>query len=59
MDKKSQARYWKDQGANKIKAYWSQERAINRSKWFVEQIKNYEFDSIYEVGFFSGRSQLE
>ena len=55
-DKKTQAKHWAGKDQRIIKSYWDSPPATVRSKWFVEQLKNYEFDSIFEIGFFAGRN---
>jgi SAM-dependent methyltransferase len=54
--KESQSQHWAEKKRNVIQSYWDSPPATKRSKWFVEQLKNYEFDSIFEVGFFAGRN---
>ena len=54
--RESQAAHWAGKKMNVIQSYWDSPPATKRSMWFVEQLKNYEFDSIFEVGFFSGRN---
>jgi len=56
VDKKTQAQHWAGKDLKIIQSYWDSPPATKRSKWFVEQLRNYEFDSIGEVGFFAGRN---
>lgn len=56
VTKESQAQHWADKKKNVIQSYWDSPPATKRSKWFVEQLKNYEFKNIFEVGFFAGRN---
>lgn len=53
---KSQANYWASKDLGAIQSYWDSPPATARSKWFVEQLKNYQFNSIFEIGYFSGRN---
>lgn len=56
VDKKTQAQHWAGKDLKIIQSYWESPPATKRSKWFVEQLKNYEFSNIFEVGFFAGRN---
>lgn len=56
VDKKTQAQHWAGKDLGVIQSYWDSPPATKRSKWFVEQLKSYEFNSIFEVGFFAGRN---
>lgn len=57
MNRASQSDHWKkDKNLNTIESYLSSPPAIERSKWFAEQLAPYEFDSIFEVGVFAGRN---
>lgn len=56
VDKKTQSQHWAGKDLRIIQSYWDSPPATKRSEWFVEQLKNYEFDSIGEVGFFAGRN---
>lgn len=53
---KTQAKYWADKDLKSIQSYWDSPPATLRSKWFVEQLKNYKFNSIFEIGFYAGRN---
>jgi trans-aconitate methyltransferase len=53
---KEQTKYWATRDLGTIHAYWESTPAILRGKWFAEQLKNLQFDSVFEVGFFSGRN---
>jgi SAM-dependent methyltransferase len=53
---KMQTEHWQGKDLNTITSYWKSPIAIERSKWFVEQLKQFEFSSIFEVGFFAGRN---
>ena len=53
---KMQSSHWAGKDLNVIESYWSSPPATLRSKWFVEQLKNYQFNSIFEIGYFSGRN---
>jgi hypothetical protein len=54
--KESQSMHWARKDLKIIESYWESPPATKRSKWFVEQIKSYNFQSIFEVGFFAGRN---
>ena len=55
--RKSQSKHWQSDKTLKIvESYWTSPPARKRSQWFVEQLKNYSFGSIFEVGFFAGRN---
>jgi len=54
--KESQSQHWAGKDLKIIQSYWDSPPATKRSKWFVEQLKRYEFDSIGEIGFFAGRN---
>ena len=54
--KESQAEHWRGKSKEIIESYWTSSKAIERSKWFAQQLKKYKFNSIFEVGFFSGRN---
>lgn len=54
--RKSQADHWKGKSKEIIVSYFESPPAIKRSLWFVEQLKNYDFDSIFEVGYFASRN---
>lgn len=56
FSKNKQAKYWSGKEIPQIEAYWSSPPGIKRSQFFVEQLKDYTFDSIFEVGYFSGRN---
>jgi len=51
-----QSEHWAAKDLKIIESYWSSPPATKRSLWFVEQLKQYDFDSIFEIGFFSGRN---
>lgn|SRR5574337_185596 len=53
---KTQASHWANKDLNVIESYWTSPPATLRSKWFVDQLKNYQFNSIFEIGYFSGRN---
>jgi len=54
--KTSQSKHWAKKDLKIIQSYWDSPPATIRSKWFVEQLQQYEFKSIMEVGFFAGRN---
>ena len=54
--KNSQSQHWAEKKLNTIQSYWDSPPATKRSKWFVEQLKDFEFLSAFEVGFFAGRN---
>lgn len=56
VSKEYQSKHWKNKSMQVIESYWTSPPATLRSKWFVELLKGYQFDSIFEVGFFSGRN---
>lgn len=56
VDKNTQVKHWAGKDLKIVQSYWDSPPAIKRSKWFAEQLKNYEFDSIFEVGMFAGRN---
>jgi trans-aconitate methyltransferase len=51
-----QGKLWADQTTEKISAYWEYPNFAKRAKWLAEQLKQYKFESIFEVGLFSGRN---
>ena len=51
-----QTNHWKGKKLNVVESYWTSPPATRRSLWFCEQLKQFDFDSIFEVGFFSGRN---
>lgn len=53
---KTQSKHWAEKSSNIIQSYWDSPPATLRSKWFVEELKQYQFNSIFEIGFFSGRN---
>ena len=53
---KIQADHWASKDLNVIQSYWDSPPATLRSKWFVEQLKKYQFNSVFEIGYFSGRN---
>jgi len=56
ITKDTQANHWASKDCRIIQSYWNSPPAIKRSLWFTNQLKNYNFDSIFEVGYFSGRN---
>jgi len=56
ITKETQARHWAGKDQKIIQSYWDSPPATKRSKWFVEQLRHYHFDTIFEVGFFAGRN---
>jgi len=54
--KETQAHHWAKKDLKIIQSYWDSPPATKRSLWFVEQLKQFEFSSIFEVGFFAGRN---
>ena len=53
---KMQADHWAKKDLNTIQSYWDSPPANIRRKWFVEQLKRYQFSSVFEIGYFSGRN---
>lgn len=54
MSIKPQLDHWANQ---KVKdSYWKNIPAVKRSKWFAEQLLNYEFKTFLEVGCSAGRN---
>lgn len=53
---KTQAEHWASKDLNIIQSYWESPPATLRSQWFVEQLKKFQFNSIFEIGCFSGRN---
>jgi SAM-dependent methyltransferase len=51
---KTQSEHWAKQKPKE--SYWTNVPAVRRSKWFAEQLKDYEFDTILEVGCSAGRN---
>jgi SAM-dependent methyltransferase len=45
---------WASKGKDIIEKYWL--AAIPRTMWFLEELKKYEYESIYEIGCNSGRN---
>jgi len=54
--KESQSKHWAKKDMRIIQSYWDSPPATMRSKWFVDKLKGYDFDSIMEIGFFAGRN---
>lgn len=54
--RESQKSIWSGSNLKQVEYYFNFETVVSRSKWFAEQLKAYEFDSIYEPGLFSGRN---
>ena len=54
--KKTQDGIWSNSPLLQVENYYTLEPAVNRSKWFAEKLKKYDFSSIYEPGIFSGRN---
>ena len=51
-----QTDHWAGKDLKIIQSYWDSPPARARSQWFVEQIKDYKFNSVFEIGYFSGRN---
>lgn len=51
-----QGKIWADQTIDRVSAYWSYPNFTKRAKWLAEQLKQYKFGSVFEVGLFSGRN---
>ncbi len=51
-----QTEHWAGKDLKIIQSYWESPPATLRSKWFVSQIKKLQFNSIFEIGYFSGRN---
>lgn len=47
---------WSSKGMQSVSQYISSPAGNKRSKWFANQLKQYQFSSIYEVGVFGGRN---
>lgn len=57
ITRETQSNHWKNNKSSSIsEAYFASPPGIERSKFFVKQLKNYCFDSIFEVGCMSGRN---
>jgi SAM-dependent methyltransferase len=57
ITRKTQSDHWKNNKSSNIsEAYFISPPGIERSKFFVRQLENYSFDSIFEVGCMSGRN---
>lgn len=56
MDRREQSKHWASKRLPAIESYWESPPGTKRSKWFCERLKEYQFDSIFEIGFFSGRN---
>lgn len=54
--KEEQANFWRNKDYSESKRYWYTERHRKRRKWFAIRLKEYEFESAYEVGCNSGRN---
>lgn len=54
MDRQGQI--WADQTIDRIAAYWNYPNFRKRAQWLSIQLKSFEFNSIFEVGVFSGRN---
>jgi len=53
---KEQQDLWAYQNSTTIEQYWTHKRGTGKGRWFSEQLKKFDFKSIYEVGTFSGRN---
>ncbi|MFA5023399.1 MAG: methyltransferase domain-containing protein [Patescibacteria group bacterium] len=51
-----QTKFWSTVKMDTINAYWISPPATKRSLWFCDVLKNYDFDSVMEIGFLSGRN---
>lgn len=56
IDKNYQTNHWKSKDKKIVQSYWESPPATKRSLWLCEQLKQYDFSSIFECGFFSGRN---
>ena len=57
VTRQSQTKHWASQkNPNISEAYFTSPPATKRSKFFVDYLKNYNFNSIFEVGMMSGRN---
>lgn len=56
ITRETQAEYWKNKTVRDVGAYWDSDPGNNRSVWFAEYLKQYDFSSVFEIGFFSGRN---
>ena len=55
--RETQQKLWASQSDAVIKEYWDFSGELGlRTEWFAKQLHNYDFNSIYEVGMFSGRN---
>lgn len=56
VTKQEQSKHWKSKDLRVIQSYWDSPPATLRSRWLVEQLHKYQFESIFEVGYFAGRN---
>lgn len=55
--RETQQKLWASQSDAVVKEYWDFSGEVGlRTDWFVKQLHDYDFSSIYEVGMFSGRN---
>lgn len=54
--RKSQSDHWRGKSEQIITSYFDSPPATKRSKFFVELLHGYRFDSIFEVGYFASRN---
>jgi hypothetical protein len=47
---------WASKGKQVLDEYWNWPQGNTRSKWLAETLKQFKFQSIYEVGVFGGRN---
>lgn len=52
--KEEQAELWSKKPRSDVERYWESQRHLGRRKWFAIKLRDYKFDSIYEVGCNSG-----
>lgn len=53
---KTQSDHWASKDLNVVQSYWDNSQAVLRSKWLAGQLKEFQFNSVFEIGYFSGRN---
>jgi len=54
--KESQSAHWRGKSKEIVISYFESPPAIKRSKFYVDQLRQYNFESIFEVGYFAARN---
>lgn len=56
ITREKQSEHWGSKSTPQIQSYWDSPPASARSEWFADILQNYDFDSVFEIGMFSGRN---